>query len=88
MPKLAGAELGRVGAIKCALEGCTRGAMTNAAGAQLPFCRAHLEALPRAAFDRINASAGGSVYDLDAVSEAVQLVAEARLALKSARKKP
>jgi len=62
--------------------------MTNAAGFQLPFCRAHLEALPEITFNQINRSAGGSVYDLDAVSEAVQLVAEARLALKAARKKP
>jgi len=76
--------LGEVGSMPCAHKPCTKGAIHDDGGWQLAFCREHLEALPKRLFNALRALAGESVYDLDAVADAIRLVALARLALRKA----
>lgn len=67
--------------VDCAVRTCGHRAMKQAH--QLPFCPTHWRALPAKVRDGISAAAHGSVYDLDAVSDATALVAEARRLLKA-----
>lgn len=69
------------GSVECAVRTCGRRAMRQKH--QLPFCATHWRALPAETRDAIAGSADGSVYDLDAVSDATALVAEARRLLKA-----
>jgi len=76
--------LGVVGDTQCAHRPCMKGAIRDGNGWQLPFCREHLEALSKGTFNALRALAGESVYDLDAVADAIRLVALARRALRKA----
>lgn len=54
-------------------------------GSDLPFCRAHLESLPRRLFDEFVDVADESVFDPDAFARARRLVERALAHLKRKR---
>ena len=86
MPKDIALELGPdSGDITCCLKGCKRKVALDTSSWNLPFCRGHLALLPRALFRKLCKAASRSVYDLDAVADATQLVADARRILKEAK---
>lgn len=69
---------GGAGAIECCAEGCTRVAVCDADGWQLPFCKPCLKFVPRNLFDAICKIACRPIYDTDAISEAFRLLALAK----------
>lgn len=87
MPKLTDFDVCVEGAwLMCCAPRCRRKAVRSGDnGSDLPFCRAHLEQIPRKLFNELVGVAGESVFDADEVARASKLVERALAHVKRKR---